>query len=79
MQPPVGNLYNVDEMLLDIEVQERHLGEIADSMTEWEGLIADKLKLNPSDVANIKKKYPQMLMLQTCVLFFFFFLVGCVP
>ena len=48
----------------DIEVEESHLGKIADSMTEWEGLIADKLKLKPSDVANIKAAYPRKLNLQ---------------
>ena len=50
---------------LDIEVQESHLGEIADSMTEWEGPVADKLKLRASDVANIKTEYPNKLNLQT--------------
>ena len=50
---------------LDIEVQESHLGEIADSMTEWEGSIADKLKLKARDVANIKTEYPKKLNLQT--------------
>ena len=28
---------------LDVEVQESHLGKIADSMAEWEGPIAEKL------------------------------------
>ena len=50
---------------LDVEIQESHLGEIADSMTEWEGPIADKLKLKPSDVANIKTEHPRKLKLQT--------------
>ena len=50
---------------LDIEVQEIHLGKVADSMAEWEGPIADKLKLKPSDVANIKTAHPRKLNLQT--------------
>ena len=50
---------------LDVEIQESHLGEIADSMTEWEGPIADKLKLKPSDVASIKTEHPRKLKLQT--------------
>ena len=47
------------------EVQPRHLGQIADSMVEWEGLISDKLKLTRSDVADIKAKHPQKLKLQS--------------
>ena len=49
---------------LDSEVEEKHLGEVADSMTEWEGPIADNLKLRASNVEEIKAKYPQNLMLQ---------------
>ena len=49
---------------LDVEVQESHLGKVADSMTEWEGPIADNLKLKPEDVANIKTAYPRELNLQ---------------
>ena len=47
------------------EVQFRHLGQISDSMVEWEGLIADDLELTPADVADIKTKYPQSLKLQS--------------
>ena len=50
---------------LNIEVQEKYLGDIADSVNEWEGQIADKLKLKASDVEDIKKKYPQKFKLQT--------------
>ena len=50
---------------LDVEVEESRLGKVADSMTEWEGPIADKLKLKPGDVANIKTAYPRELNLQT--------------
>ena len=49
---------------LDIEVQESHLGKVADSMTEWEGPIADELKLKLGDIANIKTAYPKELNLQ---------------
>ena len=49
---------------LDTEVQEKHLGKIADSVVEWEGPIADELKLRASDVEEIKTKYPQKLKLQ---------------
>ena len=47
------------------EVQCRRIGQIAELMVEWKGRIADELKLTPSDVANIKTKYPQELNLQT--------------
>ena len=47
------------------EIQSRHLGKIADAMVEWEGAIADMLKLTPSDVAAIKIKYPQRFKLQS--------------
>ena len=49
---------------VDIEIPEEQLNEIADSMAEWEGPIADKLKLRKTDVEEIKTKYPQKLMLQ---------------
>ena len=49
---------------LDSEVQEKHIGEIADSMAEWEGPIADKLTLRASDVEEIKTKHQQKLKLQ---------------
>ena len=42
----------------------KHLGQIADSMYEWEGAIADELGLTPADVAAIKTKYPTQLKLQ---------------
>lgn len=43
----------------------KHLGQIADSMAEWEGKIADKLELTEADVAGIKKKHPSNLKLQS--------------
>jgi hypothetical protein len=50
---------------LDVEVQESHLGKVADSMAEWEGPIADRLKLKSGDVVNIKTAYPREFNLQT--------------
>ena len=47
------------------KIQSKHLGQIAESMVEWEGSIADGLKLTESDVADIKTKYPQRLKLQS--------------
>ena len=51
-------------MLLDAEVQEKHIGTIADSMSEWEGCIAEELELNPHNIAYIKEKYIKKLDLQ---------------
>ena len=34
----------------------RHLGQIADSMAEWEGRISDELGLTEATVANIRKQ-----------------------
>ena len=42
----------------------KHLGEIADSMTEWEGKISEVLQLTPADVAEIQNRYPNKLRLQ---------------
>ena len=43
----------------------KHLGRIADSMTEWEGRISEELKLTPTDVASIHTKHPRNLKLQS--------------
>ena len=43
----------------------RHLGQIADSMYEWEGAVADSLGLDQPDVAEIKEAHPGKLKLQT--------------
>ena len=58
--------YNVPAgvIQLDTEVKERYLGKIADSMAEWEGPIADELKLSAIDVEEIKTKHHQNLKLQ---------------
>ena len=43
----------------------KHLGQIADSMTEWEGRISEELQLTPADVADILTRHPKKLKLQT--------------
>ena len=43
----------------------KHLGQIADSMTEWEGRISEVLQLTPADVASILTQHPSKLKLQT--------------
>ena len=59
------NFYlNLCTIGVDIEIAEKHIGEIADFMAEWEGPIAENLKLRKSDVEEIKAKYPQKLNLQ---------------
>ena len=45
----------------------KHLGKIADSMSEWEGSIAEQLGLTPADVAAINTKHPSELRLQMYV------------
>ena len=42
----------------------RHLGQIADTMYEWEGPVADSLGLHQTDVAEIKEAHPGKLKLQ---------------
>ena len=42
----------------------KHLGQIAECMYEWEGLIADQLGLSRADVNEIKAKYHTELKLQ---------------
>ena len=43
----------------------KHLGQIADSMTEWEGRISEELQLTPADVASIRELHPNKLKLQS--------------
>ena len=45
----------------------KHLGQIADSMYEWEGSIAEELGLTLADVAEIKKKHACEIKLQALV------------
>ena len=53
-------------LVLDADkiVEYKHLGQIADSMNEWQGRIAEELGLASPDVENIKHKYPHDLNLQ---------------
>ena len=43
----------------------KHLGQIADSMHEWKGPVAEELGLTIVDIAAITTKYPSELILQT--------------
>ena len=47
-------------VLLDAEVQEKQIGMMADSMSEWEGCIAEELELNGSNIACIKEKHKRL-------------------
>ena len=42
----------------------RHLGQIAETMYEWEGALADSLGLHQADVAEIKEAHSGKLKLQ---------------
>ena len=42
----------------------KHLGEIADSMVEWEGKIAEGLGLTDPEVEAIKYQWPSNIVLQ---------------
>ena len=42
-----------------------HLGQIANSMYEWEGPVAEQLGPTIVNIAEIKMKYPRELRLQT--------------
>ena len=65
-------LYNITgRALLDKEIDAcnngvpKHLGQIADSMTEWQGRISEELQLTPADIADILTRHPKKLKLQT--------------
>ena len=45
----------------------KYLGRIADSMSEWEGSIAEQLGLTPADIATIKTEHSSRLQLQKYV------------
>ena len=49
---------------MEFEIDDMHFGQIADSMTEWEGRIAEALNLTEPTVNAIKSKHPQRLELQ---------------
>ena len=46
------------------EINSKHLGLIADSMSEWEGRIADELDLTSVDTAAIKRMNQNQLHLE---------------
>ena len=54
---------NVDRML-DSEIRPKHLGQMADSMCEWEGRIADELMLTPAETKTIKENCKNNFNLQ---------------
>ena len=45
-------------------VSTKHIGEIADSMYDWEGEIAEELGLTLPEVAEIKVEHDKKLKLQ---------------
>ena len=53
------------DKVIDADGVPYHLGQIADSMAEWEGRISEELKLTPADVASIHTQYPSKLKLQS--------------
>ena len=53
------------EREIDADGVLKHLGMIADLMTEWEGQISEKLELTPADVASIHVQHPNKLKLQS--------------
>ena len=55
-----NNYYDISD-----EVIEKHLGQIAEVIVQWEGVVADELRLTSSDVAAILIKYPRSQNLQT--------------
>ena len=57
----------MSKQILDQMLDTKHLGQIAESMYEWEGLVADQLGLSLADVNNIKTKYRAELTLQVWV------------
>ena len=55
---------NISDQVIGNDVP-LHLGQIADSMYEWEGPVAEQLGLTQADVAAIKMQHPSELRLQT--------------
>ena len=55
------------DQVLDFENDgvSKHLGQIAESMYEWEGSVAEQLGLTAADNAAIKAEHPGKLKLQT--------------
>lgn len=49
---------------LNREIEPKHLGRIANLMSQWEGIIADELELTSADVSTIKGRHQNELPLQ---------------
>ena len=47
----------MDESCIDLEIDDDHYGLIADSISEWQGRIAEALNLTESDVTVIRCDY----------------------
>lgn len=63
---PLHNSQRLDEVVdFENDGVSKHLGQIADSMYEWEGTVAEALGLTTADVAAIKVKHPGELKLQS--------------
>ena len=64
-------LYCIDSVSLDKVIDSdtggvlKHIGQIANSMAEWEGRIAEELELTEADIADIKMQYPSKLKQQS--------------
>ena len=52
---------------MKVKISPIHFGKIADEMYEWEGKIAEELKLTQPDIAAIRNRYSEELKLQTYV------------
>ena len=54
------------DLVIDVEHRgvSKHLGRIADHMTEWEGRIAEELDLSDAEITAITKKHRDALHLQ---------------
>ena len=53
--------------MLDFEnniVSRQHIDQVADSISEWQGPVAEQLGLTSADIAAIKAKHPTELKLQ---------------
>ena len=49
---------------MDLEVASKHIGQLADSMKEWKGAIAEGLNLTEADIAAVDLEYQNKLRLQ---------------
>ena len=67
---PESNRWKVDKAIdfENTDIRDRiipqHLGRIAADMTDWEGEIADLLRLTDADRTDIMERYPRKPLLQ---------------